>query len=145
MVDTLRRLGVKDKKKYNEYHKIYMNKRYRIRREKAINELGGKCVECGSVERLNFHHLKDKKFAIANGSYFSEGRWQEELKKCILLCKDCHMDEHRQKNHGTIAMYRYCKCNECREVWNKHSREYRRLRKERIFHTTGANRLQAPA
>lgn len=30
---------------------------YRVNRELLIEQLGGKCIECGTVERLEFHHI----------------------------------------------------------------------------------------
>lgn len=90
-------MPLKDKEAYNAYMNEYMKKRYTRRRAEAIEQLGGVCVDCGEDENLDLHHLdpSKKSFTIARGSSFSEKRWQEELNKCVLKCKECHIDEHR--------------------------------------------------
>lgn len=73
--------------------------RGRKRRMQAINELGGKCVECGynrNAAALSFHHLGDKEFSL-DTRRFANCSWKklrEELAKCILLCANCHMEIH---------------------------------------------------
>jgi hypothetical protein len=42
----------------NEYMRIYMLARYRRRKAEAIKRLGGKCVVCGSRQRLQFDHVE---------------------------------------------------------------------------------------
>ena len=119
---------MRDRVKYNEYLRVYMNKRYAVRRQKAIERLGGKCSECGSVESLHFHHLKDKKFSVAKGSSFSDERWNEEINKCVLLCEECHDSEHyKERTHGTITMYTHgkCRCDECKSCGREYSKIYR--------------------
>lgn len=72
-------------------------RRYR-NKLKAIELLGGKCVKCGfdNPAALEFHHKNpdEKSFGIgnvANKAWFSI---VEEIKKCELLCSNCHMIEH---------------------------------------------------
>jgi len=58
-----------------------------------------KCCRCGycrNYAALEFHHLdpKEKDF---NWTKLRETQWSqiiEELKKCILLCANCHREEH---------------------------------------------------
>ena len=67
-------------------------------------ELGGKCKNCGEGREhlLDFHHLdpKQKDTAIGSILYYygyseeSQKRAREELKKCVLLCANCHRHEH---------------------------------------------------
>lgn len=72
----------------------------RRRRVKAIlaEEAGGACALCGyekSVRALHFHHLDParKKFGIArNGMTRSIAEAREEMRKCVLLCSNCHME-----------------------------------------------------
>lgn len=134
----------KNKEEYNAYMKEYMRNRWINRREKAIEQLGGKCVLCGSDRDLQFDHIDpmNKSVNIAKMSSASERRFQEELSKCQLLCSNCHedksiVDSGKKKakgTHGTISSYRYCRCNECRSAWSAHCKEYRLRRKAEQFY-----------
>jgi len=67
---------------------------------KAIEYKGGSCERCGynkSTRALNFHHLNpdEKDFMISdNGNLRSWDKIKVELDKCIMLCANCHMEEH---------------------------------------------------
>ncbi|MGA9018167.1 MAG: HNH endonuclease signature motif containing protein [Candidatus Cybelea sp.] len=66
---------------------------YAKRRAKAIAYLGGKCVQCGATEALDFDHIdpSTKSFKISNRL---NSRWSKvlaELKICQLLCRKCHV------------------------------------------------------
>ena len=76
----------------------YMKNRWKRRRERLIKQLGGKCVKCGSSEKLEFDHTNSirKYNTIGNMSSASEKKIQEELKGCQLLCEKCH-DEKSAK------------------------------------------------
>jgi len=62
--------------------------------------LGGKCTRCGNddISVLEFHHKKDsnKKFDIGGKINKSWYIIKKEIDKCILLCANCHLKEHRQ-------------------------------------------------
>lgn len=64
---------------------------------KAIEFLGGKCKKCGdeNIFHLTFHHNNgDKNIEI---SKLNNSRWsaiEHELKKCELLCYNCHYETH---------------------------------------------------
>lgn len=71
------------------------------KRLKALAFLGGKCARCGydrCSASLHFHH-KDpgqKEFEIARNI---NRRWESlkaELEKCVLLCANCHGEEHHE-------------------------------------------------
>ena len=49
---------------------------------------------------MQFHHKnpKEKDFIIGNVGNKSWDRIKIEMKKCILLCANCHMIEHSTKN-----------------------------------------------
>lgn len=75
--------------------------RYRLK-EKYRQSLGGKCLICGynkCQNALQFHHLdpKTKKFTVSDAfsrkSYPRE-QIDEEVKKCILVCANCHFEIH---------------------------------------------------
>ena len=79
---------------------IYNSERQRRRQAnklKLINMLGGKCVICGynsCSAALQFHHTDPKKkhFAISDNTTNKFEKLQEEAKKCILLCANCHAE-----------------------------------------------------
>jgi 5-methylcytosine-specific restriction endonuclease McrA len=62
--------------------------RRRLMRESALEELGGKCVICGTTENLEFNHIdpytKEREVSTKCGL-----RHKEHL-KCELLCKKHH-------------------------------------------------------
>ncbi len=67
----------------------------------AIKYLGGKCTKCGwrgNQAAMQFHHLKGKDFTIGNVGNKSWDSLKIEMKKCVLLCANCHMIEHSTKN-----------------------------------------------
>lgn len=70
-------------------------------KQSLIECLGGKCNRCGYKEcyaALDFHHLnsKDKSFTIANALARPKNinAILDEVKKCILLCGNCHSELH---------------------------------------------------
>jgi len=86
----------------NEYR---TNQRH-IRKVKLIILLGGKCVQCGvkynksNGAMFHFHHKNKagKNFGIATRVF--DGNWKRlllEVKKCLLLCANCHAIEHSGK------------------------------------------------
>jgi hypothetical protein len=63
--------------------------------------MGGKCQCCGYDKchrSLAFHHLcpseKDMKFSALRASKKSWPKIVEELRKCILVCHNCHAEIH---------------------------------------------------
>lgn len=79
-------------------NKKYINRWKKIKIE-SINLLGGCCRVCGYNNyngALEFHHVdpneKDADWTIIKKR--SEKRRIEELKKCVLLCSNCHKEVH---------------------------------------------------
>lgn len=81
---------------------IYVREKTREVKRRAVEYKGGKCCRCGynrCLAALEFHH-KDptqKDPEIRFGS--SRSSWEEivkELDKCILLCSNCHREEHER-------------------------------------------------
>jgi transposase len=72
----------------------------RRRRVKQIlvEEAGGSCRLCGydrSLAALEFHHVdpRDKQFGVAAGGMArSLDRLRAEVRKCVLLCSNCHAE-----------------------------------------------------
>lgn len=66
----------------------------------AVEYLGGCCNFCGynkCVHALEFHHLdpNEKDYGIgAKGHTRSFEKMKKELDKCLLLCANCHREEH---------------------------------------------------
>ncbi|OGG37498.1 hypothetical protein A2110_02845 [Candidatus Jorgensenbacteria bacterium GWA1_54_12] len=76
-------------------------RRYRTKAT-AIKLLGGKCMDCGwrgNQAALQFHHLaaRHKDFTFGNVANKSWDSIKSELKKCILLCANCHAIRHSSK------------------------------------------------
>ena len=84
---------------YQPYHK--QKDKGTATRLFLIKEFGGKCSKCNynkNIAALCFHHLDEstKKFQIdlRNCSNKSYKTLKIEANKCILLCTNCHMEEH---------------------------------------------------
>ena len=65
---------------------------------KIKESLGGKCIRCGydtCLKALEFHHIDPSKkdFTISN-DHFRLLDAVEEIKKCILICSNCHKELH---------------------------------------------------
>jgi hypothetical protein len=80
---------------------------------KAVEFAGGKCCMCGynkCVEALDFHHLDPSSKRVgprAGGTLMHQG-WSfvlEEIKKCILVCANCHREIH----FGLVDLSQYSK------------------------------------
>ena len=71
-------------------------KRRRVVKQKLVEEAGGVCAVCGYAQvpaALQFHHIDPdgKEFHIAHrGHSRSLARCRKEIRKCILLCANCH-------------------------------------------------------
>lgn len=71
------------------------------RKNDLIRVLGGKCCICGFnsfVEALEFHHVdpSTKEFGISQSNAATKALESQlkELKKCILICSNCHKGIH---------------------------------------------------
>lgn len=69
-------------------------------KKQLIKEAGGKCQKCGydkCMRALEFHHLdpNEKDFGISRQLNRSMNELRNEIKKCILLCSNCHAEEHQ--------------------------------------------------
>lgn len=80
------------------YNIDYQKKRYEREKNELIATLGGKCACCGTTNNLQFDHInpEEKSFAITAGLHSS--RLHDEISKCQLLCKRCHLKKTRGDN-----------------------------------------------
>jgi hypothetical protein len=93
--------GGKDnnRKKYREL----INNRVVENKKRVINILGGKCKMCGynkCINALECHHINPKEKDIDICKLLSK-TWGEkiekEIKKCDLLCSNCHKEHHHNE------------------------------------------------
>lgn len=71
----------------------------KVTKSKCVEYKGGKCEKCGynkSQSALHFHHVDPatKAFSIASRQSCSFEELKAELDKCIMLCANCHAEEH---------------------------------------------------
>lgn len=73
-------------------------KRRRTVKRQLVEEAGGACVLCGYsrwLGALQFHHVRrgEKEFHLAHRGYSrSIARSRAEMRKCALLCANCHAE-----------------------------------------------------
>jgi hypothetical protein len=115
-----------DRLEYNAYQREYQKKRYARRMTEAREALGGRC-SCGSTDRLQLDHVDPamKTMTIADMTRLGDERFWAEVRKCQLLCFDCHvakskldlsvMAKARQPGHHGISHYNKhgCRCPIC--------------------------------
>ena len=92
-------------KDYNNKMNSYMKNRWERRRGAAIEKLGGVCVLCGTNKFLEFDHIdrSTKTMTVARASSRNEEFFWNEVMKCQLLCKPCHLEKTARdfrKEHG---------------------------------------------
>lgn len=126
-------MALKSREEYNAYMRGYQKARYEKRRTGFIEELGGVCVQCNSVDELEFDHINPdtKSFNVAkkmaNGAI---AVLREEIAKCQLLCKKCHKKKsvaEEEVGHGEgLTGKKNCSCDLCRPL----KAEYARVRKQ---------------
>lgn len=100
------------------------------RRELCKKLLGDKCVNCGSIDNIEFDHVfpEDMLFRIGSNLNRKLEVLLIELQKCQLLCKKCHIDKTKTETkrlepaHGTVSEYVNfkCRCNLCKTSWAKY-------------------------
>ena len=104
--DKLKKNNREKQRKYYEKHRERILKRNSKRRDKIkryINDykLSKGCAVCGynkCAEALIFHHIndKDKEFDISRVTRSGGNleKMKEEIKKCVILCSNCHAELH---------------------------------------------------
>tara|TARA_R110000744_G_C18863214_1_gene504255 strand:- start:105 stop:458 length:354 start_codon:yes stop_codon:yes gene_type:complete len=91
-------------------------KRYEIRNKRFITLLKriSNCCKCGLKKHylLEFHHVdpttKYKNVTDLQFNAYSLERIKKEIRKCAILCRNCHMEYHhleKQVNIHTLTKY----------------------------------------
>ena len=111
-------MAFKDRETRNEWSRKWFAKR---RAKFFKSKL---CAWCGSNEKLELHHLDPKTKVTSVIWSWSTRHREEELKKCIIICKSCHAKHHAEKRkrwiHGLSNTYKKgCRCDECRHAQYK--------------------------
>lgn len=84
-------------------HHIWWNKRNKEFKQKCVDFLGGGCLRCGynkCLAALEFHHRnpRHKEFEIGRQrTDVLTVQIIKELKKCDLLCSNCHRELHNEE------------------------------------------------
>lgn len=95
-----------------DYAKFYynQNKEHCIKRSKRNTKMFANkfqtykdtlyCIKCGENDNfcLDFHHLDSEEKEKEVSSLVKYGNWKnlmEEISKCVVLCKNCHVKTHR--------------------------------------------------
>lgn len=90
--------------------------------KKAFEKLGGKCVICGTTEKLEFDHIDraTKSFNITSHWRMAWEDLEKEVDKCQLLCYKHHKEKTiREREEAEHGLYRYrskkyrCRCEIC--------------------------------
>jgi hypothetical protein len=89
--------------------KIVFAEKQREQKIKSIEYLGGKCSRCGynkCIWALEFHHTNPQnkdptiRFSSTRQSFYKIKR---ELDKCIILCANCHREEHERIKNTNLT------------------------------------------
>ena len=83
---------------YNENRKAKRNEL----KKRAVEAMGGKCQCCGynkCLPALEFHHLDPSEKDFELSAKISWSQIEKELKKCVLLCSNCHKEAHSTDLH----------------------------------------------
>jgi hypothetical protein len=96
------RFNYHKRKSDSSWYLEYKEKRVqqaRERKQKAVKLMGNKCYDCGNSYPdcvYDFHHLdpNEKDLNPSAAIKRTEERMMEELKKCVMLCANCHRIRH---------------------------------------------------
>ena len=75
-------------------------------KEKAIDYKGGKCEHCGYNKyrgALEFHHKDPTQKDPQGLRKMNLEKLFAEVDKCVLLCSNCHREEHARLRLGSVA------------------------------------------
>lgn len=121
----------KDRKIQNRYNLL----RVRKIRERWLIE-NGPCRKCGSFDNLEVDHINPETKVSHRIWSWTKIKRLEELKKCQVLCKQCHKIKTfnwymSKRIHGLANTYKNgCRCNLCREATLEYQRNFRKKKNE---------------
>jgi len=101
-----------------EYFRNYQRSWIKNRRKMFFD--GKSCEKCGSVEKLELHHIKPEEKEHHAIWSWAEKRRLAEIAKCQILCNSCHKKETRKwwddrRQHGNKMYDKYgCRCEVCK-------------------------------
>ncbi len=111
-LESVKKWQLKNADKVKEYHRL--RKREQIKERRAfVDEYKSKCScgKCGDTRPyvLDFHHLDPltKSFDLGDASKKGIKTIEEELKKCITLCRNCHSEFHYLEKEQNINIKLY--------------------------------------
>lgn len=92
-----------------ECHSSYMKIKYQKKKE-TIQELKAqcKCAKCGDNRGyvLDYHHIdpeeKETTIARLTSNCYELDKVYDEIKKCIVLCSNCHREFHYLNNKDSF-------------------------------------------
>lgn len=80
---------------------------YRLQvRDEALEYKGGKCEYCGYSKykgALEFHHKDPTQKDPKGLRKYNRTKLFAELDKCVLLCANCHREEHARLRIGSVS------------------------------------------
>lgn len=99
-----------------EEQRAYQRKWLKKRRNAWLHQ-NGPCKKCDSPQQLHIDHINPKIKSNHRIWSWTQARRDDELKKCQVLCRDCHQQKTNSDNnfglkHGTESGYSYygCRC-----------------------------------
>lgn len=108
-----------------EYHRQYNLERYHRIRSEYVEKLGGHCVDCATIDELEFDHVdpSTKEFDIGKLLNYAKAVRDAEIEKCELRCKPCHQkktsvngDIPAVHHGGGLTGKRNCYCALCKPL-----------------------------
>lgn len=130
---------------YNTRMREYMLRRYHERRAWAMELLGGRCVDCWAVKDLEFDHVDRelKEFDIAKVWSYSKVKFEAEIAKCVIRCKECHKartSEQMSVEHGGgLTGKKNCYCEKCAPLKRAYTNNRRAAKRGRTLEAKRAD------